>query len=415
MHIKHIGKTCPYCQYPLKSESIIAVCTDCSMPHHIECWRENDGCSTLGCNGELYQEDRPSETDFNLQFEEGTAPLLPEHLCPGTILQNRYQIGKALGQGKYGITYLAVDKNLDFMVAIKEYFPKNLTVRVPENAGSVTHDQEKGDDFNNGLTLFEEEAKKLARLPAHPNIASVNDLFQQNGTAYMVMNYFDGISLEKYLIENGGRLSFDRVNSLLNPILEALQLMHEEGILHLDISPQAILIDRANKVLLINFSMAKYNYYEKLGNLSEVINSGFAPVEQYLSKGKKGPWSDIYAYAATLYSCVTGQKPPEVFDRMDDAMLATPTELRAKIRSRQEKILLKAMAINAAERYRRVEELHQDLNFQLKINSDLIKIAVENLDTLKDSKMVLTAKSIWFNSRERRYKLRERITNFLNN
>jgi serine/threonine protein kinase len=179
------------------------------------------------------------------------------HLPPGTILQDKYLMGPVIGQGGFGITYLAIDIKLDQKLAIKEYFPYGLAARIP---GSINIDSSSGEineKISFGLHRFLEETKMLARFFEHPNIITVRDYFKANGTAYMVMNYIDGLTLEQYLYLKGGKISFDQALGIMMPVLDTLAVIHEEGIMHRDISPDNLIIDCEGRIVLIDFGAAR--------------------------------------------------------------------------------------------------------------------------------------------------------------
>ncbi len=273
------------------------------------------------------------------------------YLPPGTILENKYLIGKVLGQGGFGITYLAWDMNLDIKLAIKEFFPQGLVTRIPADFEVTVYSQNIKNQYDFGLERFLNEAKTLARFAEHSNIVTVRDFFQARGTAYMVMNYLEGITLEKYLKQEGGIISFPSTYKIIMPVIDALREVHASGYMHRDISPDNIFIDVKGRVSLIDFGAARQDLGDKSKSVSVVIKAGYAPEEQYRSRGNQGPWTDEYAVAATLYRAITGQVPPESLERLVDDTLEPPSSKGIYIEKEAEKVLMKAMSVSIGERY----------------------------------------------------------------
>jgi serine/threonine protein kinase len=291
--------------------------------------------------------------------ERSSGPASPHHLPPGTILQGKYLLGRALGQGGFGITYLGWDLKLSVKLAIKEYFPQGLAARVPGSSDLDSSSDEIKSQLIFGLERFLSEAKTLARFNEYPGIVSVRDYFEANGTAYLVMTYHEGITLHAYLANMGGRINTDQALKIFIPVLDALKEVHAAGILHRDISPDNLLINDRGQVVLIDFGAARQAMGEKSQSLSVIMKAGYTPLEQYQSRGKQGPWTDIYAVAASFYRVITGTSLPEAFDRLDDDPLVKPTALGVKIAPRQEQVLLKALAVRSKDRFQTVEEFQE--------------------------------------------------------
>jgi serine/threonine protein kinase len=293
---------------------------------------------------------------------EGSEPESPQHLKPGTLLQGKYLVGRALGQGGFGITYLGWDVNLKLRLAIKEYLPQDLASRSPGHTQvSVYTSQNYRDQFEYGLQKFLQEAQTLAQFEGHPNIVSVRDFFRENDTAYIVMSYVEGITLKEHLALSGDKLPVDKALAIIMPVLDALVAVHEVGILHRDISPDNIFINRKGQVILIDFGAARQSIGEKGHSLSVILKPGFAPEEQHRSKGVQGPWTDIYAVAVTLYRMITGQMPPESLDRLVDDTLIPPSGYGIVLSADQEAAILKAVAVRAEDRFRTVRDFQRAL------------------------------------------------------
>ncbi|UNC92238.1 DUF5050 domain-containing protein [Candidatus Contubernalis alkaliaceticus] len=294
-------------------------------------------------------------------FIEGTPPESPAHLPPGTILNEKLLIGRALGQGGFGITYLAWDMNLNIKLAIKEYYPQDLASRTVGQSQVSAYSGSLNSQYEYGLEKFLQEARTLAQFEDHPSIVSVRDYFQANQTAYIVMSYIEGVTLKGYLKLSGDKLPVDKAMNIIMPVLDALHEVHEINVLHRDVSPDNIFINRKGQVILIDFGAARQSIKDKGRSLSIILKPGFTPEEQYRSKGIQGPWTDIYATAATLYRMITGQMPPESLDRLEQDTLEPPSKLGVTIDENQERAILKAMAVRGADRFQTVREFQQAL------------------------------------------------------
>ncbi len=294
-------------------------------------------------------------------YTADTGPESLLHLPPGTVLYGKYLIGRVLGQGGFGITYLAWDLTLNLKLAIKEYMPQQLATRTGPEHKVTVYKAALSEEFSYGLAKFLEEARTLARFNEHPNIVTVRDYFEANNTAYLIMNYHQGITLQTYLQRQGGKIACARSVELFMPVLDALKEVHAAGILHRDISPDNILICEKGRVILIDFGAARQAVTEHSRSMSVIMKAGFSPPEQYQSRGKQGPYSDIYAVAATMYCSITGQTPLEAIDRMAKDDLVSPSQMGVTIDRDQEQALLKALAVKKEDRYHTVVEFQAKL------------------------------------------------------
>lgn len=283
------------------------------------------------------------------------------YLPPGTPLHERYRIDAVLGHGGFGITYLALDERLSVRVAIKEYLPRQMATRAEGQTRVSVFTGEPREHYLYGLKKFLEEAQAIARFGGHPSIVSCRDFFEANGTAYMVMPYLEGVTLKEFLEQKGGRIPYEIARDILLVVMDALKEVHRANLLHRDISPDNIFLTTARQVKLIDFGAARYQAGEQSKSLSVILKVGYAPEEQYRSSGKQGPWTDVYAVAATLYKCITGNTPPDALDRLDEDTLAPPSQLGVAIPPEAEVALLKALAVRAAERFRSIEEFQAAL------------------------------------------------------
>lgn len=240
------------------------------------------------------------------------------HQLPtGTVLKEQYLIGRVLGQGGFGITYLAWDLYLDTPVAVKEYFPKEVVMRecsVSTNVSICTTDGETR--FRNNKERFLREAKMLARFSQTPEIVQVRNFFLANNTAYIVMEYVEGITLKQYVADQGGKLSVEETMSILRPILRALAMVHKAGLIHRDISPDNIMLLPGGGAKLLDFGAVRDVANGSSASTEAILKRGFAPIEQYQKRGNLGPWTDVYAMSATIYYCVTGEVLLDSPDRL---------------------------------------------------------------------------------------------------
>lgn len=278
-------------------------------------------------------------------------------LPPRTILREQYLIGRALGHGGFGITYLAWDIGLQIRLAVKEYMPAGVATRMDRTkvaplSGTAT------EEYEWGLERFLEEARVLKKCD-HPNIVSVNTVFRDNGTAYLVMEYLEGMNFAELLRRRGGTVPFQDAMRVMSPIMDALSAVHGLNIVHRDVSPENIFIPKAGKVKLIDFGAARNAMSHKSRNLSAILKGGYAPEEQYRASGKQGPWTDVYATAATLYCALTGKVPQPALDRQAEDTLERPSQLGAAIPLDAENALMKAMAVRADVRFQSMEEFKQ--------------------------------------------------------
>ncbi|MZP29825.1 protein kinase [Heliobacterium undosum] len=222
-------------------------------------------------------------------WAQGTPAGSPLHLSPGTMLNDRYLLGKVLGHGGFGVTYLAWDLMLKVKLAIKEYLPRELATRAPGHTAVTIFSSERGFSFEKGLESFLDEARRLARFREHPNIVGIQDFFRANNTAYLVMNYIEGITFREYLERAGGKLPFSAALEIMMPVMDALREVHDNGILHRDISPDNIYISTTGQVKILDFGAARNVLGECSQSLSVVLKPGYAPEEQYRTRGEQGP------------------------------------------------------------------------------------------------------------------------------
>lgn len=285
-------------------------------------------------------------------------------------MNEQYVIGKVLGKpGGFGITYLAWDMYLQTYVAIKEFLPRDLAGRSPGGASVQPHTNDDSKLFSYGLEQFINEARTLAQFD-HPNVVRVKTFFKGFNTAYMVMDYYDGMSLNEYIVQKGQPLSEQVTLGIMYPILDGLHEVHNKGFLHRDIKPHNIFLTAAKRVILLDFGAARVSMNERSKSMSVVLTPGFAPPEQYHGKGKQGPWTDIYAVAATMYYMLTGSVPAEATERLYEDQLDTVRSLNPSVSEAVSKALTAAMVIRAEDRPQTVPQ------FQAMLAGDTVPDAV---------------------------------------
>jgi|GEM_PF-2657747 len=283
------------------------------------------------------------------------------YLPQGTILNEKYLIGKVLGHGGFGITYIAKALDTDQTVAIKEYFPGEYATRSIGEKELIKFTGEAGKRFDEGFSRFFKEGKLLEKYNHVIGIVSALEVFKSNKTAYIVMEYIDGITLEDYLIESGGSIPYESALSIMGPIMDSLKEIHKSGLVHRDISPDNIYITTSGQIKLIDFGAAKQISSNKSKSMSVILKQGYAPEEQYRSKGKQGAWTDVYAVSATIYRMITGEIPTEPMERSIGDDIQKPTAQGIRLPDRIEKTLFKGLAIKAENRYQSIAELQNGM------------------------------------------------------
>ena len=282
-------------------------------------------------------------------------------LRKGTRLIGRYTVEGVLGQGGFGITYLGMDELHKKKVAIKEFFPQGIVTRniEYEDTVTVTLVGEK-ENYDKGKERFLKEAQTMAMFSKDKGIVKALDFFEINNTAYIVMEYLEGVTLKQYLRENK-RIAAEDLVELLVPLIEALDEIHSQGLIHRDISPDNIMVLPDGRIKLMDFGAARD--YTEFGekSLSIVLKPGYAPPEQYQTNGVQGPWTDIYALCATMYKCITGENPPDAIDRLVDDHLKKISAFGITVSPQIEEAIIKGMSVAAKDRYQNVGDFCEDL------------------------------------------------------
>ncbi|MDY4578966.1 MAG: DUF6273 domain-containing protein, partial [Anaerobutyricum hallii] len=275
-----------------------------------------------------------------------------------------------LGQGGFGITYLGMDELHKKKVAIKEFFPQGIVTRniEYEDTVTVTLVGEK-ENYDKGKERFLKEAQTMAMFSKDKGIVKALDFFEINNTAYIVMEYLEGVTLKQYLRENK-RIDAEDLVELLVPLIEALDEIHSQGLIHRDISPDNIMVLPDGRIKLMDFGAARD--YTEFGekSLSIVLKPGYAPPEQYQTHGVQGPWTDIYALCATMYKCITGENPPDAIDRLVDDHLKKISAFGISVSPQIEKAIIKGMSVAAKDRYQNIGDFCEDLYGGYEENSE---------------------------------------------
>ena len=285
-----------------------------------------------------------------------------ERLEIGYRLNGRYRVCRSLGQGGFGITYLAEDELLGQKIVIKEYFPVCFARRAEDGSIRIMEETDRA-AFTEGRNRFLREARILTSLLDVPGVVKAWNYFQENQTAYLVMEYVQGISLRSWLEQNGEVPSFDEALEMLRLVVLALANIHKKGLLHRDITPDNLMVGANGTVKLLDFGSARSYLREKDSEMTQTVllKSGYAPPEQYDGKRVQGPWTDIYALSATLYEMITGCMPEDALQRQIRDELLEPSIYGAKITPEQEEHLLKrGLALDERERYTSVREFSSD-------------------------------------------------------
>ncbi len=287
-------------------------------------------------------------------YVENAQPKNPVYLNPGTVLNNRFIIGSVIAQGGFGITYIGYDNTLKQKIAIKEYYPLNFVQRKEILVIPYSESVEK--EYKRGKARFIEEARNLARFSELPGVAGIRDCIEANGTAYIIMQFLDGITLDDYIKQNNNIIPYQSAVKILSPIMDALSRIHKAGIIHREINPDNIFITNDSQVKLIGFSEASLPMGREK-NLSILLNTGYTPEEEYRKSGNQGPWTDVYALTATFYRMITGKVPPNPIERLMNDTLIIPDNLPDNVKL----ALKKGMAIHASERFEKIEDLRSVL------------------------------------------------------
>lgn len=287
---------------------------------------------------------------------QNTWEKYPAALPEDSILAGQYIIQDVLGQGGFGITYLAEDCQLKAKVAIKEFFPESIIMRQSGVPHVTVYSGGKLENFNYGLRCFLDEARVLAQFQGNPNIVGVRSYFEENNTAYFVMDYIEGVDLKTYIQRHGGKLGWVKTWDIMRQVMDALIEVHRRGIIHRDVTPDNILITGDRTVKLLDFGAARYSFGDRSQSLDVVLKAGYAPKEQYTRRGKQGPYTDVYSVAACFYTALCGYLPPESLDRMDKDELVPLSARGVQLPKNAEKAIMKGLEVQSEKRFQSMDE-----------------------------------------------------------
>ena len=281
-------------------------------------------------------------------------------LTPGTILNNKILIGNILGKGGYGITYIGFDLLLEYRVAIKEFFPEELVTRAEDGHTLVVKDEINSDAYEEETQAYLREARILAEYSKNPGIVSIKDLFYENNTGYIVMEYLENGNLFKYVDNHGGWLPSDRALTLIEPIIDILGDLHQSGLIHRDVSPDNIMIDKDGSIKLIDFGGSRKNGVKSKQDF--LGKWGFAPPEQMFSRvAEQGPWTDIYGICSTLYYLCTGDIPQSAIEREDNDLITPINSYNIDLDPGIGESIMKGLSMKPEDRQQTIDELYFDL------------------------------------------------------
>lgn len=314
----------------------------------------------MGCMNPLTEDTTCEYCGFSIDTYESTPRCLPL----GTMLTERYLIGKVIGEGSFGITYIGRDLLLDIVIAVKEYFPLSYgsrDVRGRDDYSVYIYHGKTDLLYQKGLKRFYSEATTLSHFHMLDGIVSVRDFFYCNNTAYIVMDYVNGITVKEYVKKHGAFLGKDML-ALMRPVIRSLEEIHQNGVLHRDISPDNLLLNKRNQLVLVDFGSAKAESRDFNQSITVTFKRGYTPEEQYLRRGKQGAWSDVYSLCATMYYMLTETEPNEAIERMLQDILPSLVKMpEIDLEPEQKEAIMNGIIVDPEKRIQSMAQLYDVL------------------------------------------------------
>ncbi len=294
-------------------------------------------------------------------FNETTLRQESYYLDPGTIVGGKYIVGRVLSYGGHTVSYLGMDAEANRKVVVKEYLPSDFSTRSEGEKEVTIYSGDGQEQFEQGVTNFLNEANRIQQLQNPEGIARIYDCVVENETGYVISEYIEGHTL-KEILDSGKKYSAEEARAFIKSILKGLSKVHQFNIVHCDISPEAIMITDSGDIKLLDFGATRYVTTANSKSLSIILKRGYAPEEQYRSRGIRGPWTDVYALAAVMYRMITGMVPPESVERVLVDELKEPSKLGIAIPENVENALMNALNVYQEERTPSAEVFLKELN-----------------------------------------------------
>ena len=311
----------------------------------------------MGCMAPMEEQERICR---HCGYQKNTDVKEAYYLLPHTVLKEKYLIGRVLGYGGFGVTYIGWDEILQRKVAVKEYLPSDFATRSYGSRRVTVFSGEAAEQFQAGLQSFLFEARRLAKFNAVAETVDIYDCFEENGSGYIVMEYLDGATV-KEVLRKRKRISVEQARAIALSVLRGLSAVHKESIIHRDIAPDNIFITKAGRVKILDFGAARYATAVQSKSLSVILKPGFAPEEQYRSRGVRGPWTDVYALAAVMYRMITGLVPEESIQRLAEDHVKPPSQLGIAIDPNIENAIMNSLNIRKEYRIQDADSFYRAL------------------------------------------------------
>ncbi|WP_291765671.1 serine/threonine-protein kinase [Blautia sp.] len=312
----------------------------------------------MGCMKQI--EDHLSTCPY-CGFNERTLRQESYYLDPGTVIGGKYIVGRVLSYGGHTVSYLGMDAEKEQKVVVKEYLPSDFSTRSEGEKDVTIYSGDGQEQFEQGLTNFLNEANRIQHLQDGEGIAKVYDCVAENETGYVISEYVEGRTL-KEILDEGKKYSVEEAAAIIRRILQGLSGVHHMDIVHCDISPETIMVTTEGDIKLMDFGATRYVTTANSKSLSIILKRGYAPEEQYRSKGQRGPWTDVYAVGAVMYRMITGLVPQESVERALADELKEPSKLGVPISKSMENALMNALNVYQKERTQSAEAFLRELN-----------------------------------------------------